>query len=107
MGGLFEDGENRIFLHTIINHEKLKAYFVPEFIVYHHPSSSSDLVFSDRYIYARSALNYKYNGFLAYFYSLKLLFTLVRKGLIKPKEIKPKWHMAKQGISTYKTTFDA
>ena len=102
LGSLFQDGENRLFLKRVIHHQDLKAYFVPEFIVEHKSNSSSDEVSSDRFIFARSALNYKLNGGLAYFYSAKLIASLLRKGLIKPSQISSKWNVVKEAIKTYK-----
>ncbi|WP_379898806.1 glycosyltransferase family 2 protein [Lacinutrix iliipiscaria] len=102
LGSVFQDGENRLFLKRVINHKDLKAYFVPEFIVEHESNSSSDQVSSDRFISARSALNYKLNGNLAYFYSAKLIASLLRKGLIRPNQIASKWSVVQEAIKTYK-----
>jgi glycosyltransferase involved in cell wall biosynthesis len=103
LGSVFQDGENRLFLKRVMAHNNLKSYFVPKYIVEHEPLSSSDEVSSDRFIFARSALNYKQNGFLVYFYIIKLLFSLFRKGLIKPHQILPKWKVAQSAIRTYKS----
>ena len=103
LGSLFQDGENRLFLKSVLEHNNLKSYFVPEFIVEHEYFSSSDEVSSDRFIFARSALNYKQKGFLVHFYIIKLLFSLLRKGLIKPSQILAKWTVAKNAIRTYKS----
>ena len=81
----------------------LKSYFVPKFIVEHESVSSNDEVSSDRFIFARSALNYRQYGFLAYFYIIKLLFSLLRKGLIKPNQILAKWYVSQKAIRTYKS----
>ena len=103
LGSLFEDGENRLFLKSVLEHTKLKSYFVPKFIVEHESFSSSDAVSSDKFIFARSALNYKQNGFLVHFYIFKLLFWLLRKGLIKPNQIIAKWKVSQKAIKTYKS----
>ena len=103
LGSLFQDGENRLFLKSVLEHTKLKSYFVPKFIVEHESFSSSDAVSSDKFIFARSALNYKQNGFLVHFYIFKLLFWLLRKGLIKPNQIIAKWKVSQKAIKTYKS----
>ncbi len=102
LGGHFEDSETYLFLRQAILNNNLKAYFVPRFIVKHQPTSSSDDVASDRFIYARSALNYKLYGRFSYLYILKLLFSLARKGKLKFSQIGKKFKIAKQGINHFK-----
>ena len=76
--------------------------FINKSIGIHKPLSSSDEVASDRYIYARGALNaYKY-GNLAYFWVLKFVFFLVRKNLISFHEMKNKITLGFNGIHDYK-----
>jgi len=100
LGGTFEDRENYIFLKTAL--KQLSCFFVPDVIVMHEHISSSDDVTSDRFIFARSALNYKFKGALSNFYNLKLLFSLLRKRMITFRELPHKWKVARQGITTYK-----
>lgn len=107
LGSIFQDGENRLFIKSVLDHDKLKSYFVPKFIVEHESASSSDEVSSDRFIFARSALNYKQNGFLAHIYIIKLLFSLFRKGLIKSNQILPKWKVAQKAIRMFKSQINA
>lgn len=103
LGAIFQDSENYIFLKELNTQNKLKAFFVPEFIVIHEPLSSSDDISSDRFIFARSALNFKFFGYFAYVYILKLIFFLLRKNLIKFNDIGHKFKVAHSGIETYKT----
>ena len=103
---MFEDSETFLFLNSVIKH-RLKALFVPKTIVAHEPESSSDDVASDRYIYARSALNYKLFGRMSYFYILKLLFSLLRKGKINASQLIPKFKVAQKGIKQYKSIINA
>ena len=107
LGSVFEDGENRLFLKSVLDHPSLTAYFIPEFIVQHGSTTSSDDVSSDRFIHARSALNYKQHGNFVYFYIFKLLFSLLRKGYIKPREVWSKFQVALNGISKFKTLNNA
>ena len=101
LGSDFEDGENRI-LFKEIQSKGLKAYFVPEFIVIHEQFNSSSEVTSDRFIFARGALNYKLYGIYAYVYITKLIFSIFRKRLINFKDISSKFNMGLKGINAYK-----
>lgn len=101
LGSTFQDGENVFFFNEIFR-RNLESKFVPEFIVEHKPYSSSDNVTSDNYFFARSAMYYKSYGILAYFYIIKLVFSLIRKGLIPLSEVIPKIKTAIEGIKKYK-----
>ncbi|TYA58292.1 glycosyltransferase family A protein [Formosa maritima] len=103
LGSVFQDGENRLFFEDVFKTNQIKAYFSPEFIVIHEPLSSSDDVASDRFIFARSALNYKLHGNFAWLYVIRLIVSLVRKKLISFSEISSKFRVANQGIKTYKS----
>lgn len=102
LGANFQDSENYIFLTDLINYKKLQLFFVPECIVIHEPLSSSDAIASDRFIFARSALNYKLYGNPAYIYIAKLIFYLLRTNLIQHNEIKHKFKVGHSGIKTLK-----
>jgi len=105
LGGVFEDGENVFFFKDVFK-EKLATYFVPETIVIHPPVSSSDDIVSDRFIFARSAMNYKLHGKYAYFYVIKLVFALFRRRLIAFKDLKYKFNVGIKGIEKYKQLHD-
>ncbi|PWK18211.1 glycosyltransferase [Xanthomarina spongicola] len=102
LGSVFQDGENRLFLNEVVKNKQIKAYFSPEYIVMHEPLSSSDDVASDRFIFARSALNYKLHGVFVWLYVFRLIASLLRKRLIKMNEVSSKIKVANQGIKTYK-----
>lgn len=104
IGSVFEDSENYIFLNECRS-KFLNMYVVPEFIVQHESVSSSDDVSLDRYIYARSALNYKLYANLAYLYLVKLLFFLVRKGGIGIKVVWHKYKIGVEAIRKYKELY--
>ncbi|MBT3872908.1 MAG: glycosyltransferase family 2 protein [Flavobacteriaceae bacterium] len=101
LGSQFEDAENYIFLNEL-KKQGFQHMFINKSIGIHKPLSSSDEVASDRFIYARGALNaYKY-GNLAYFWVLKFVFFLVRKNLISFHEMKNKITLGFKGINDYK-----
>lgn len=102
LGATFQDSENYIFLLEVMKQNHLKSFFVPEYIVIHKPLSSSDEIYSDRLIFARSALNYKIYGNAAYIYVLKLMVYLLRHDLIDFKDVQKKFKVAHQGIRSYK-----
>lgn len=102
LGSVFQDSENRLFFEEIFKTNQIKTYFSPENIVIHEPSSSSDDVASDRFIFARSALNYKLHGIFVWAYVFRLIASLVRKRLINLNDISSKIKVANQGIRTYK-----
>jgi glycosyltransferase involved in cell wall biosynthesis len=102
LGATFEDSENYVFLKDLQAFEEFKILFVPEYIVIHEPISSSNDIVSDRLVFARSALNYKFYGNAAYIYVSKLIFYLYRKKLIKFNEISHKFRVAHSGIETYR-----
>ena len=101
LGAAFEDSENFIFLHEV--KDKLQMpYFCNETVAMHSEQTSSDAIASNRHIYARAALNYKFKKNKVYLWLIKLLFFLWRTKRIKFNEITDKWHVAIQGIEAYK-----
>lgn len=102
LGATFQDSENYVFLKDLMQVDNFNLWFVPEFIVMHEPTSSSNDIFSDRLVFARSALNYKLYGNAAYVYVAKLIFFLLRKKMISVDEIIPKFKVAHSAIKTYK-----
>ncbi|WP_338731171.1 glycosyltransferase [Mangrovimonas cancribranchiae] len=101
LGSVFQDGENRIFLRNALN-KHITSIFYPEYIVKHKPYSSSDEMDSDRFIFARSALNYKLFGTIAYLYPIKHVVGITIRGLIHVSSIFSKLKAGYKGISTYK-----
>jgi glycosyltransferase involved in cell wall biosynthesis len=101
LGATFQDSENYIFLLELLKHKKCHLFFVPEFVVIHKPFTSSDDIVSDRFVFARSALNYKLHKQLAYFWLMKYIFFLLRNGYIKFSNVKDKWSMGIKGIYAY------
>ena len=101
LGAIFEDSENYIFLKEVS--EKLQMpYFHKKTIGTHPPETSSDQVASDKYLYARAALNYKFHKNLVYLWLIKMLFFLLRTKRISFNEAPKKWKIALAGIQKYK-----
>lgn len=101
LGSQFEDGENQLFFNRVFK-KKLSVIFFPNFIVMHKPETSSDDIASDRFMYARCALNHEINGLYAYLYIPKLIFALLRRRLINLKQIIPKYKIGLKGINDIK-----
>ncbi len=101
LGSTFEDGENVFFLKRVFS-KNIKAIFFPVYIVTHKAFSSSDDVTSDRHFFARAAMNYKLYGNRAYFLLIKLIFSLLRKGLIPFSDVFDKFRVGVSGIKKYK-----
>jgi len=101
LGATFEDGENYIFLSEA-KKKNISMWFVNKSVSIHQPISSSDEVQSNRYLFARGALNaYKY-GNIAYFWVLKFVLFLFRKKYISFNEIISKIKIGFKGIQNYK-----
>lgn len=101
LGATFEDGENFIFLSEA-KKKSIKLWFVNKSISIHEPFSSSDEVQSNRFLYARGAINaYKY-GNIAYFWVLKFVLFLLRKKYISLSDIKSKIKIGFKGIQNFK-----
>lgn len=101
LGAKFQDAESLFFLRRA-NYNQLKVLFCPENIVIHKAFSSSDDVASDRLIYAKMAGFYKRYNSGAYFFLVKFVFFLLRKGYISFKEVIPKFKTGLKGIKDYK-----
>ncbi|MFT4698679.1 MAG: glycosyltransferase involved in cell wall biosynthesis [Flavobacteriaceae bacterium] len=101
LGATFEDGENYVFLSEA-KKKRIPLWFVNKSISIHKSISSSDEVQSNRYMYARGALNtYKY-GNIAYFWVLKFVLFLLRKKYISLSEIMSKIKIGFKGIENFK-----
>lgn len=101
LGAIFEDSENYIFLKEVA--KKLQMpYFYKKTIAIHPPETSSDQIASDKHLFARAALNYKFHKNLVYLWLIKMLFFLLRTRRISYKEIGKKWQIALAGIQKYK-----
>jgi len=101
LGATFGTANEYVFMKNVL-YAKLPAYFVPEVILTHPDESSGQAISSDRVLYARGALTYKYYGVLSYLWACKYVFFLVRHKYIAPKEAFAKAKKAFSGIKRYK-----
>lgn len=102
MGSVFATGGEYVFLRSALR-KGLKIFFEPKTLLIHPDFSSGRAVASDKIVYARSAIFYKYNGALTY---LKLgwhLFLLYKNNHIKFNEIRSKYQVGLAGIKKYRS----
>ncbi|MCO4822572.1 MAG: glycosyltransferase [Flavobacteriaceae bacterium] len=102
LGAEFETANEYVFLRNALK-SGLKLFYVPEVILSHDSYSSGQDISSDRVIYARAALYYKYSGSLGYLRIIKVLFLAYQDGQIPRNEISNKVKVAFQGIAKYKS----
>ncbi|MBA09737.1 glycosyltransferase family A protein [Flavobacteriaceae bacterium] len=101
LGAQFQVGNEFVFLRNAIN-AGLKIFFEPKVILSHPNFSSGQDGASDRVIYGRSALYYKYYGLKAYAkIGIDLIITSMR-GKLAPSKIISKFRVGLNGINDYK-----
>ncbi|MCB0461780.1 MAG: glycosyltransferase family A protein [Flavobacteriaceae bacterium] len=101
LGAQFEVADEYVFLRDALK-AGLTIYFEPQVILKHSKFSSGQDVASDRLIYGRSALYYKYYGLRAYFRIAKHIYLTFKEGKLRFSEIIPKFGVAFKGIKDYK-----
>ncbi|MBT8273254.1 MAG: hypothetical protein KJO77_05570, partial [Bacteroidia bacterium] len=101
LGGTFQIANEYVFLRNALK-AGLRIYFKAAVILSHPFYSSGKAFRSDKLIFARAALFYKYSGFLGYFRLCKYLYLLYRQGHLKRNELIPKFKVGRKGIKTYK-----
>jgi glycosyltransferase involved in cell wall biosynthesis len=101
LGAKFEVADEYIFLRDALN-KGLSVYFEPQVILKHPKFSSGQESASDRVIYGRGALYYKYYGFRSYFRIAKHIYRTFNDGKLSLSEIIPKFGTALRGIKDYK-----
>jgi len=101
LGSKFEVADEYVFLKNALK-AGLAIYFEPKVILSHPKFSSGQDVASDRIIYGRSALYYKYYGLRAYFRIAKHIYRISRDGKLSLSEIIPKFGVAIKGVKNYK-----
>lgn len=102
LGAIFESADEYVFMKDILK-TGLASYFIPKVLLTHSDQSSGRDQGSDRLLYARGALSYKYYGALSYLWVIKYIFFIVRKGYIMPKDAFAKAKTAYAGIAKYKS----
>lgn len=101
LGSTFETADEYIFLRDALK-ANLKLYFMPKTILNHHFNSSGRDSGSNRLVFARSALFYKYSGILGYLRLCKYLYLINKDGYIKKSEFFKKFKVGLKGISAFK-----
>ena len=101
LGAKFEVADEYVFLRNALK-AGLSIYFEPKVILAHPKFSSGQDVASDRLIYGRGALYYKYYGWRAYFRSAKHIYRTFADGKLSFSIIIPKFGVAIKGIKDYK-----
>lgn len=101
LGATFQTGDEYVFLRDALD-KNLKIMFEPKVILAHNYNSSGRQEGSDRIIFARAALLYKYSGILAYLRILKYIIRIYKRGYLKVNQLLPKLFVGFRGISVYK-----
>lgn len=102
LGSIFETADEYIFLRSALK-AKLNVCFEPITILKHPCFSSGKAVSSDKIIFARSAVFYKYNGELTYLKLCWHLFLLLKSGNLNFNQVFKKYHIGLKGIKKYKS----
>ena len=100
LGSTFETGDEYIFLRNIIDH-KLKIFCCPKIILTHSFESSGQFANEDKNIFARSAIFYKFYGYLSYIKLVHHLLLLKVKKMITLNELIYKYNIGLRGIKKY------
>jgi len=101
LGTTFQTANEFVFMRNVLK-EGLLAQYEPKVILRHPVFNSGMASGSDRVIYARAALNYKYYGVLSYLWVLKYVRFLVAHKFIKMNEAMTKIKLGFSGIKKYK-----
>lgn len=101
LGCIFPTGNEFVFLNNCLE-EKLKLYFQPEVILSHPEFSSGQAVGSDKVLFARAALFYKYHNAVGYLKLIHQLLLLLKYKHITFVQILPKFLIGLKGIRKYK-----
>lgn len=101
LGSTFETGDEYIFLR-----DSLKAganiWFASKYILEHDYNSSGRAAGSDRLVFARAALYYKYSGKLGYLKLCKYLYLIAKDNYISFFNIPKKLKVGLKGIAAYR-----
>ncbi|BAO55511.1 glycosyltransferase family 2 protein [Nonlabens marinus] len=107
LGAQFQDSENHIFLMDALD-KNVQIQFIPNTIVSHERSTSSDDADSNRVIYARGALAGRRNYYTAGWFQLKYALFLWRKGYVRNlKELIGKTRVFGHGVEDYLWGFES
>jgi len=101
LGATFQTANEYVFMKNVLR-AKIKAFFVKRIILAHPNVSSGQAIASDRVLYARAALMYKYYGIWSYFWIFKYLRFLIAHKHIGFHEVFQKMKIGFVGIFKYK-----
>ena len=101
LGTTFETANEYVFLRNALS-SGLQLFFEPIVLLKHEVFSSGKDSGSDKIIFARAALYYKYSGLLRYLRLCKYLYALTRTKEISKKAFISKYRIGLKGIATYK-----
>lgn len=101
LGATFETGDEYIFLRDSLN-AGANIWFASKYILKHEYNSSGRAAGSDKLVFARAAIFYKYSGMLGYLKLCKYLYLITKDGHINFLDIPKKIRVGLQGISTFR-----
>lgn len=101
LGSTFPTANEYVFLRNALA-KNLKLFFEPRILLSHPNVSSGMDVGSDKMVFSRAALFYKYSGILGYLRLCKYLYLIYRRKIIGTAQLGSKFKMGVQGIKRYK-----
>ena len=101
LGCVFPTGDEYVFLMNCLSFN-LKLYFYPKVILMHPEFSSGQAAGTDKVLFARAALFYKYHNGVGYLKLVHQLFLLLKYKKIRISEIWHKFSVGLKGIKAYK-----
>ena len=101
LGAVFPTGDEYVFLRDVLS-TKSKIYFEKTVILTHKYFSSGRVMGSDKMVFARSALIYKYSGTVAYLKLIRYIYRAFKSNEISLNEFFSKYLVGIKGICHYK-----
>ena len=101
LGAVFPTANEYVFLRNALK-KGLNIFFEPKILLSHPHFSSGKDSGSDKIVYARAALFYKYSGILGYLRLGKYLWMNYNLDILKFNELLPKYLIGLKGIKTYR-----
>lgn len=101
INAVFHPGEEFVFLRDA-HAMGMKIFHQPQIIVSHPNKTSGKNQGEDQVVFSRAAIQYRYNGVLAYLWLIKYVLFLYRKNYIYITEILHKISQGFKGIRKYK-----
>ncbi|GGK25566.1 hypothetical protein GCM10007962_19820 [Yeosuana aromativorans] len=102
LGSIFETADEYVFLRSALR-KNLNVFFEPKTILKHPDFSSGKAVGSNKIVFARSAVFYKYNGAITYFKLIWHLLLLIKNNDLGINQFFEKYQQGLKGIGKYKS----